>query len=89
MTFDAFIQTKGFGFICMLIVFAGSLKLLYDVGFQRGYNKGVQDNPKKVEASHYVFSDGRILRFVNGKSYLIDLNKNTVEAVIPDEERSK
>ena len=86
MTFDAFIQTKGFGFICMIVVFVGCLKLLYDLGFQRGYGKGVQDNPKKVEASHYVFSDGRILRFVNGKSYLIDLQKNTVELVIPEKQ---
>lgn len=87
MDFAEFIQTKGFGFLCCLIAFIASLKIVYDSGYSRGYKKGLKDNPKRIESSHYVFSDGRILRFMEGeRPVVIDVIKNTVTTVFPAEE---
>ena len=81
MSFEEFIQTKGFGFLAMLILYIACLKMMYEVGYERGHRKGASQVIRdRQESVNFVYGDGRILRFVPGydRPVLLDLNDNTV-----------
>lgn len=81
MSFEEFIQTKGFGFLTMLILYIACLKLAYEVGYERGHRKGAsQVILDRQESVNFVYGDGKILRFIPGydRPVLLDLNDNTV-----------
>ena len=81
MSFEEFIQTKGFGFLAMLILYIACLKMMYEVGYERGHRKGASQVIRdRQESVNFVYGDGRILRFVPGydRPVLLDLNNNTV-----------
>ncbi|WP_077073618.1 hypothetical protein [Mailhella massiliensis] len=81
MSFEEFIQTKGFGFLALMIIYLGCLKLTYEVGYERGHRKGAgQVIHDRQEAVNFVYGDGKILRFIPGydRPVLLDLNDNTI-----------
>ena len=81
MSFEEFIQTKGFGFLALLIIYLGCLKLAYEVGYERGHRKGASQVIRdRQEAVNFVYGDGKIQRFIPGydRPVLLDLNDDTV-----------
>ena len=81
MSFEEFIQTKGFGFLALMIIYIGCLKMAYEVGYERGHRKGASQVIRdRQESVNFVYGDGRVLRFVPGydRPVLLDLNDNTV-----------
>lgn len=81
MSFDEFIQTKGFGFLSLLIIYIVCLKLMYEVGYERGHRKGAsQVIHDRQETVNFVYGDGKILRLIPGydRPVLLDLNDNTI-----------
>ena len=87
MGIDEFLNTKLSGCLFALLMLFGWAYLWYNMGHVKGYKEGLKDNPKRVESSHYVQADGRILRFMEGQPpVIIDLKKNTVTTVFPAKE---
>lgn len=81
MSFEDFLNTRGFGFLSMLIIYVAGLKMMYEVGYERGHRKGAsQVIHDRQESVNFVYGDGKILRFIPGydRPVLLDLNDNTV-----------
>lgn len=81
MSFEEFLNTKGFGFLSLLIVYIVVLKLMYEVGYERGHRKGASQVIRdRQESVNFVYGDGKILRFIPGydRPVLLDLNDNTI-----------
>lgn len=89
MGIDEFLNTKLSGVLFAIAMLIGWAVLWYHAGYSRGYSKGMMKNPENSEASNYVYSDGRILRFAPGdRPIVIDLEKGTVSALFPAEEKN-
>jgi len=90
MGIDEFLNTKLSGVLFAIAMLIEWACLWYNVGYQSGYTKGMTKNPENSEATSYVYSDGRILRFAPGdKPIVIDLEKGTVTTILPADEKNK
>ena len=80
MGFDAFIQTKGFGFICMLFCFFLMLWQAYRLGYAIGERDAEKREPKTIHTDRTIvpYEDGRILTFDSRvkKPFIIDMKNN-------------
>ena len=90
MSIDEFMQTKFFGFLFCCIAFFGTAWFIWKAAYTGGYQKGIEDNPKNRDVHTYIYSDGRMLRFIPGQErpVLIDLEHNTV-SFLPVEPKAK
>ena len=87
MGIDEFLNTKLSGVLFAIAMLIAWAILFYNAGYSRGYAKGMRNNPENSEATNYVYSDGRILRFAPGdKPIIIDLEEGTVTTILPAEE---
>lgn len=87
MGIDEFLNTKLSGVLFAIAMLIAWAILFYNAGYSRGYAKGMRANPENSEATNYVYSDGRILRFAPGdKPIIIDLEEGTVTTILPAEE---
>ena len=75
MGMDEFLNTKLSGCLFALLMLFGWAWMWYNMGHNQGYKQGLKDNPKRVESSHYVQADGRILRFMEGQPLSLSTSK--------------
>ena len=86
MGIDEFLNTKLSGVLFAIAMLIAWAILFYNAGYSRGYAKGMRKNPENSESTNYVYSDGRILRFVPGdRPIVIDLEEGTVTTIFPAE----
>lgn len=77
MTFEEFIQSRGFGFTVMLIMYVGCLFMTYHtgkhVGFKQGASQVIRD---KKQITQYVYPDGAIVFISEDEEYVVVVNIN-------------
>lgn len=77
MTFEEFIQTRGFGFTVMLVAYIGCLFMMYHtgkhVGFKQGASQVIHD---KKQITQYVYPDGSIVYISEDEKYVVVVNIN-------------
>ena len=89
---DEFVQTKLFGLLFTIFIFACVIYLAYRAGESSGYRRGLSDNVNPKEIHTYVYADGRLLRFdpSTNAPFIIDLAENKITYVpINKTEQSK
>lgn len=77
MTFEEFIQTRGFGFIIMLAMYIASLLIIYHTGKRVGFTQGAsQVIHDKKQITQYVYPDGNIVYISEDEEYVVVVNIN-------------
>ena len=77
MSFEEFIQTRGFGFTVMLAMYIVTLVMMYHtgkyVGFKQGASQVIRD---KKQITQYVYPDGSIVYISEDEKYVVAVNIN-------------
>lgn len=77
MSFEEFIQTRGFGFTVMLVMYIGCLFMMYHtgkhIGFKQGASQVIHD---KKQITQYVYPDGSIVYISEDEKYVVVVNIN-------------
>lgn len=77
MSFEEFIQTRGFGFTVMLVMYIGCLFMMYHtgkhIGFKQGASQVIHDKKQIVQ---YVYQDGSIVFISEDEEYVVVVNIN-------------